>query len=895
MEVDGEPILDADGLKGLVRLLRLAQVLGLLHVVVYNAASKLDCSSPTEPALTNSEDLPNNEVAGHPHEDSSKRLSDTVYTLTGELLKKLASIAPSHRKFFFSKNTETLNSLTLVDGNKSKGVESDGNQEHITLWQELSECIGVTESQLGQGSLSSVVNANVGDPSLPLGTQRLLPFIEAFLVLCDKLQEKCSLLQQDNACAKESKIKQSISSSSQSQTTKGTVTFTRFDEKHRRLLNAFVRQDPGLLEKALSMLLKAPTETSFLKKGKAKVAWNIVCLPKQEGGLDVHRRLSISKEALGAFGKSQTYRYRGRWYDRGQEAEHKQVEIMEDRRYKNTVEDHNMDSGASFHATYCKEELERFKLRSGKVHLADDKTLDIAAVGDLDEEGYHIGFGDQQWKVTKDSLVVAHGNKRGSQYMVEVHPEGIGAIINGSGSAAVWFGEAEESFLYNVSKDKETAEVGAIGVAKHLYSLVLLKDKPNIQSREHGDSCRGSEDVIGLRIPEEEWRGKDTSRTLEVAQMKCDTAFGYEESPDSSSLTKPIQKSQVLLVDIPKNLIENDSIVAEHGLKNGEPESYSEALSSKEFVQWKKAINEEMVSLEKNQTWSLVRLPVGKKALQSKWVFRVKEEVLIYVEDSWNEELCSDVHQVSDEREVEVLHSFNWPPSELITDDGVLLERDYSQFNDYRKVRAVALLKGRWFEVYKDYLRRRAVKLARGVQFGMDRAVWHEPEQFSSELNNISLELYTIQRSVQSFDISNAVSDVVMDEMWADMDGIGPLWDDIADLIKSLSSKGSVVSIACSFMLCDLDFEPLSLSLSSLPSCDLIISLSRWIKCTLTRIAKLSFFDVTACASCVRAFSAKPTSLCAFSIATSFLLLSELKRSLNRLISPCHLVYELMN
>ncbi|GJW01997.1 retrovirus-related pol polyprotein from transposon TNT 1-94 [Tanacetum coccineum] len=59
---------------------------------------------------------------------------------------------------------------------------------------------------------------------------------------------------------------------------------------------------------------------------------------------------------------------------------------------------------------------------------------------------------------------------------------------------------------------------------------------------------------------------------------------------------------------------------------NGEPESYSEALSSKESVQWKKAINEEMVSLEKNQTWSLVRLPAGKKALQSKWVFRVKEE-----------------------------------------------------------------------------------------------------------------------------------------------------------------------------------------------------------------------------------------------------------------------------
>ncbi|GJU97950.1 hypothetical protein Tco_1327221, partial [Tanacetum coccineum] len=64
-----------------------------------------------------------------------------------------------------------------------------------------------------------------------------------------------------------------------------------------------------------------------------------------------------------------------------------------------------------------------------------------------------------------------------------------------------------------------------------------------------------------------------------------------------------------------------------------------------------------------------------------------------------------DVHHVSDEREVEVLRSFNWPLSELITEDDVLPERGYSQ-----TVEAVALLKGRWFEVYRDYLRRRAVK-----------------------------------------------------------------------------------------------------------------------------------------------------------------------------------------
>ncbi|GKA14856.1 hypothetical protein Tco_0694502 [Tanacetum coccineum] len=63
------------------------------------------------------------------------------------------------------------------------------------------------------------------------------------------------------------------------------------------------------------------------------------------------------------------------------------------------------------------------------------------------------------------------------------------------------------------------------------------------------------------------------------------------------------------------------------------------------------------------------------------WESRLQKSitmVLIFVEDSWNEEPYIDVHQVGDEREVEVLRSFNWPPSELITEDGVLPERGYS-------------------------------------------------------------------------------------------------------------------------------------------------------------------------------------------------------------------------
>ncbi len=41
---------------------------------------------------------------------------------------------------------------------------------------------------------------------------------------------------------------------------------------------------------------------------------------------------------------------------------------------------------------------------------------------------------------------------------------------------------------------------------------------------------------------------------------------------------------------------------------------------------WEQGMKEEMESLVKKQTWDLVKLPTGKRALQNKWVYMLKEE-----------------------------------------------------------------------------------------------------------------------------------------------------------------------------------------------------------------------------------------------------------------------------
>ncbi|KAH9656605.1 hypothetical protein KPL70_022746 [Citrus sinensis] len=55
------------------------------------------------------------------------------------------------------------------------------------------------------------------------------------------------------------------------------------------------------------------------------------------------------------------------------------------------------------------------------------------------------------------------------------------------------------------------------------------------------------------------------------------------------------------------------------------PNTFGEALCSSESDQWKLAMEEEMKSLYQNQTWELVKLPKGKRAIGNKWVYTKKE------------------------------------------------------------------------------------------------------------------------------------------------------------------------------------------------------------------------------------------------------------------------------
>jgi len=55
------------------------------------------------------------------------------------------------------------------------------------------------------------------------------------------------------------------------------------------------------------------------------------------------------------------------------------------------------------------------------------------------------------------------------------------------------------------------------------------------------------------------------------------------------------------------------------------PDTYSEAIHSENSHNWKEAMNDEIRALNENETWQLQEMPENKKALDCKWVYKIKE------------------------------------------------------------------------------------------------------------------------------------------------------------------------------------------------------------------------------------------------------------------------------
>ncbi|GJT23082.1 retrovirus-related pol polyprotein from transposon TNT 1-94 [Tanacetum coccineum] len=242
---------------------------------------------------------------------------------------------------------------------------------------------------------------------------------------------------------------------------------------------------------------------------------------------------------------------------------------------KNTIEDRIMDYGASFHATFCKEELEKFRLHSSKVCLADDKTLAIAGVGDvvlktsfgiswtlkdvryipglkrrlisvrqLDEEGGLPGGG------------LAEGGLPGGGLPEGGFPEGglpggglLGGGLHGGGLPGGGFPGGRSKLEYKFQDQENSEDIFSFGSALEDFICVVFVPDRNIVKKE----WKGKEvSLAHLRVfgCNSYVKVKDIARDkLDAKSVKCTfIGYGLDEMGYRFGDSKG-QKDQVVLED----------------------------------------------------------------------------------------------------------------------------------------------------------------------------------------------------------------------------------------------------------------------------------------------------------------------------------------------------------
>lgn len=145
----------------------------------------------------------------------------------------------------------------------------------------------------------------------------------------------------------------------------------------------------------------------------------------------------------------------------------------------------------------------------------------------------------------------------------------------------------------------------------------------------------------------------ESETTIINVSSDSDTSGTTEEDPNDMTFVPPAPEAQTTAADDNnRSLIQTRSRTASNATDNAptsnntastsnnvaplrlntnyafivEPSNVNEALKSPESKLWETAMIEELNSHKTNNTWQLADLPKGRKAIQNKWVFKIKRD-----------------------------------------------------------------------------------------------------------------------------------------------------------------------------------------------------------------------------------------------------------------------------
>nr|GEW91876.1 retrovirus-related Pol polyprotein from transposon TNT 1-94 [Tanacetum cinerariifolium] len=466
-----------------------------------------------------------------------------------------------------------------------------------------------------------------------------------------------------------------------------------------------------------------------------------------------------------------------------------------------TIEDHIMDSSASFHATFFKEELEKFRLRSDNVRLADDKTLDIAGVGDV---VLKTSFGTS-WilkdvryipSLKKRLISVGQVDEEGCHRLRHMTEKGMrilasnGRILdlqkgsefqkkNGKGRK-LWL-ISDEISLLGFEWVTRSSEAEMSHLMRTLYMEPMLQQimSPSGSSYTSEGSEKSESFEDSGRSDEEDFKDKAFSKEggsetphvrrstkvsrapirhyrasgcpgLKKSMMETKDIYmtqpeGFQSAWKEENLVCKLKKSLYGLKQAPRQWLRHgiDQEAQETRLDVSMWETILSSVKNKYIRQ--RLLDEEWLRFMSNldkEHWEVVKwlLRYLKGTSKAALCFSRKEVVLEGFIDSeyegcldpgknttgyvfivggttvsWMSRIQKSVAMSTTEVEYMAIAETgkelrNLSIAQLQLASEITNERRMVPYQSERKVRAIALLKGGWFEVYQDYLRLRAMK-----------------------------------------------------------------------------------------------------------------------------------------------------------------------------------------
>lgn len=160
-------------------------------------------------------------------------------------------------------------------------------------------------------------------------------------------------------------------------------------------------------------------------------------------------------------------------------------------------------------------------------------------------------------------------------------------------------------------------------------------DTPNTPDIDHADNPLANSSIIEILDDTTIPNNADLTHSSQDSTNETFNDAQSEEPTIDDLLNDPDYTPDVSLGNIPLRspstrdrfrTFDLNGDNAHFAFLTNDPLTVNEAFGGDESENWKVAISEEYNSLLKNDTWTLVDLPPGRKAIQCKWVFKTKTD-----------------------------------------------------------------------------------------------------------------------------------------------------------------------------------------------------------------------------------------------------------------------------